>query len=104
MAARTFIVNFKNYPEILGEDSLRLARAAERAGRSAGIDMVVAPPNPMLHTIASSVKIPVFAQRADFGEQGKSTGATIGESLKAAGCAGSILNHSESRIPFEKLG
>ncbi len=57
----------------------------------------------MLHTIASTVKIPVYAQKADLGEQGKSTGATIAESLKAAGCAGSILNHSESRIPLEKL-
>jgi triosephosphate isomerase len=104
VAALTFIVNFKNYPEILGKGSLRLAQAAERSGRSAGIDMVVAPPNPMLHTIASSVKIPVFAQRTDLGEQGKSTGATIAESLKAAGCAGSILNHSESRIPTEELG
>jgi triosephosphate isomerase len=104
MAARTFIINFKNYPEIMGERSLRLARAAERVGRLAGIDMVVAPPNPMLHTIASTVKIPVFAQKADIGEQGKSTGATIAESLKAAGCAGSILNHSESRIPLDKLG
>ncbi|MDA4117452.1 MAG: triose-phosphate isomerase [Thaumarchaeota archaeon] len=104
MPARTLIVNFKNYPEILGDGSLRLAQAAERVGRSAGIDMVVAPPNPMLHTIASTVKIPVFAQKTELGEQGKSTGATIAESLRAAGCAGSILNHSESRVPLERLG
>jgi len=58
----------------------------------------------MLHTIASTVKVPVFAQKVDLGEQGKSTGATIPESIKAAGCAGSLLNHSESRIPLDVLG
>ena len=28
MRPRTFIVNFKNYPEVMGEGSLRLAKAA----------------------------------------------------------------------------
>jgi triosephosphate isomerase len=103
MRSRTFIVNFKNYPEVMGEGSLRLARAAAGLGWELGIDVVVAPPTPMLHTITSTVKIPVFAQRVDLGDQGKSTGATIPESIKAAGCAGSILNHSESRVPLDVL-
>jgi triosephosphate isomerase (TIM) len=104
MAPRTFIVNFKNYPEVLGEGSLRLAKAAAGLNWELGIDVVVAPPTPMLHAVATTVKIPVFAQRVDLGEQGKSTGATIPESIKAAGCAGSLLNHSESRIPLDVLG
>jgi triosephosphate isomerase len=103
MSPRTFIVNFKNYPEVMGEGSLGLAKAAASLGASWGIDMVVSPPTPMLHTVASSVGIPVFAQRAELGEQGKSTGATIPESIKAAGCAGSLLNHSECRIPLDVL-
>jgi triosephosphate isomerase (TIM) len=104
MRARTFIVNFKNYPEVMGEGSLRLAKAAAGLSWEVGIDVVVAPPMPMLHTVASTVKVPVFAQKVDLAEQGKSTGATIPESIKAAGCTGSILNHSESRIPLDVLG
>jgi triosephosphate isomerase len=100
---RTFIVNFKNYPEVMGDGSLRLARAAAKAGSELGIEVVVAPPTPMLHAVVSSIATPVFAQKADSGEQGKSTGATIPESIKAAGCSGSLLNHSESRIPLEHL-
>jgi triosephosphate isomerase (TIM) len=103
MQPKTFIVNFKNYPEVLGEGSLKLARAAAGLSWELGIDVVVAPPTPMLHTIASMVKIPVFAQRTELGEQGKSTGHAIPESIKAAGCAGSLLNHSESRISMEVL-
>jgi triosephosphate isomerase len=104
VASRTFIVNFKNYPEVMGEGSVRLAKAAAGLSWEVGIEVVVAPPTPMLNTVASTVKIPVFAQKADLGEQGKSTGATIPESIKAAGCIGSLLNHSESRIPLNVLG
>jgi triosephosphate isomerase (TIM) len=104
MAPRTFIVNFKNYPEVMGEGSLRLAKAAAGLSWELGIDVVVSPPTPMLHTVASVVKIPVFAQKAELGEQGKSTGAIIPESIKAAGCSGSLLNHSESRIALDVLG
>jgi triosephosphate isomerase (TIM) len=103
MPPRTFIVNFKNYPEVMGEGSIRLAKAAAGLSWEVGIDVVVAPPTPMLYTIASTVKIPVFAQRTELGEQGKSTGHAIPESIKAAGCAGSLLNHSESRIPMDVL-
>jgi triosephosphate isomerase len=103
MRSRTFIVNFKNYPEVMGERSVRLAKAAAGLGHSLGIQVMVAPPTPMLHSIASSVAIPVFAQKAELGEQGQSTGATIPESIKAAGCAGSLLNHSEARIPVHVL-
>ncbi|HVB95956.1 MAG TPA: triose-phosphate isomerase [Nitrososphaerales archaeon] len=103
MPPRTFIVNFKNYPEIMGEGSIRLAKAAAGLSWEVGIDVVVAPPTPMLNTIASTVKIPVFAQRTELGEQGKSTGHSIPESIKAAGCAGSLLNHSESRIPIDVM-
>src|ERR1700691_1370957 len=65
MRPRTFIVNFKNYPEVMGEGSLQLAKAAAGLNWEVGIDVVVAPPTPMLNTIASAVKIPVFAQRTE---------------------------------------
>ncbi|MDG7006321.1 MAG: triose-phosphate isomerase [Nitrososphaerota archaeon] len=104
MLSKTLIVNFKNYPEVMGEGSVRLAKAVASLSWELGIDVVVAPPTPMLHTVASAVRIPVFAQRVDLGEQGKSTGATIPESVKAAGCSGSLLNHSESRVPVEVVG
>jgi len=98
MAPRTLLVNFKNYAEILGEGGVRLAQASARVQRATGVRFIVAPPIPALQAVASAVEIPVFSQRAEAGEQGKSTGAIIPESIKAAGGAGSLLNHSESRI------
>jgi len=98
MARRTLLVNFKNYPEILGEGGIRLAQASAKVQGATGVRFIVAPPIPMLHAVASAVRVPVFSQKAEAGEQGKSTGAVIPESIRAAGGSGSLLNHSESRI------
>jgi triosephosphate isomerase (TIM) len=94
---KTLIINFKNYREVLGEGSVRLSQAAEREAAGAKVRVIVAPPTPMLGLVASKVSIPVYSQTVgpDAGE--KSTGVLIPESVRAAGCQGAILNHSESR-------
>jgi triosephosphate isomerase len=98
-----FIVNFKNYREILGEGGFRLVQAAEKVSDSLGVEIIVAPPVPMLHSVASRARVPVFSQKVDDRDEGKSTGSVIPEALKETGCAGSILNHSESRVPLETV-
>ncbi len=100
---RTLIVNFKNYPAILGPGSVGLARAAESVAREVGVEVIVAPPVSMIGVVASSVKIPVFCQKIENGEVGQSTGALIPEAMKAAGADGTILNHSEARITSREL-
>jgi triosephosphate isomerase (TIM) len=99
-----FIINLKNYPEILGESALRLARAAERVSAAVEVDIIIAPPGPSLASIASSVRIPVFSQSVEDSVEGKSTGRVIPEALRAWGCAGSIINHSESKTTPEVVG
>jgi len=96
---RTLILNFKNYIEVLGAKSVELARAAERVSSVVDIEIVVAPPTPMIGAVASTVNNRVFSQKAELGVVGQSTGALIPESIKAAGAAGCILNHSEARVP-----
>ncbi len=104
MSAPTLIINFKNYGEVLGEKSLELAKYAEKVARSTGVEVIVSPPHPMLHSVAKAVRIGVFSQKLDEGEEGKSTGSLIPESVSRAGCTGSILNHSESRIGLATIG
>jgi triosephosphate isomerase len=94
----TLIINFKNYREILGERAIELAREAERVAGSTKVEIIVAPPLPMIDSVVKAVSIPVFSQRVDEGEEGRSTGAIIPESISEAGCRGSILNHSECRV------
>ena len=94
---RTLIVNFKNYPEVLGEGSVRLAQAVQRASDAAHIEGIVAPPTPMLSLVASRTTARVFSQSVGSKGGDKTTGEILPEAVKAAGASGTILNHSESR-------
>ena len=101
---RTLVINFKNYSEVLGEGSLKLAAAAARAASRCDHEIVVAPPAFMLGEVAMKVEIPVFSQSLS-GEAGeKTTGACLPEAVRSAGGSGSLLNHSEARKPAAELG
>ena len=98
-----FVINFKNYPEISGKKSVMLARAAESVARSSKAKIVVAPPQASLAMVASQVSIPVFAQHLDFSQTGSTTGFMVPEVVKMYGISGSLINHSEHRIPFVEI-
>ena len=99
-----FVINFKNYPEISGKKSVMLAEAAERVARSSKAMIVVAPPQASLAMVASKVSIPVFAQHLDLSQTGSTTGFMVPEVVKMYGISGSLINHSEHRIPFVEIG
>lgn len=100
---RTLIVNFKNYPEVLGEGSVRLGTAIKKVAESVDVEAIAAPPAPMLALVAAKAKVKVYSQGVG-GESGdKTTGAILPEAVKGAGAAGTILNHSESRMALAGL-
>jgi len=100
---RTLIVNFKNYPEVLGEGSVRLALAVKRVADSVDIEAIVAPPTPMLALVASKARVQVYSQSVGSRSGDKTTGTILPEAVRAAGASGTILNHSESRLPPGEL-
>ena len=100
---RTLVVNFKNYPEILGVGSIRLAQAVQRASDVVGIEAIVAPPTPMIALVASKTGAQVYSQTVGSKSGDKTTGEILPEAVKAAGGRGTILNHSESRRPLTEL-
>lgn len=100
---RTLLVNFKNYPQVMGQGSVRLALAAERAAKGTEVETIVAPPAPMLGLVASKTKVRVYSQSVGAESGDKTTGAMIPDAVKAAGASGTILNHSESRRPAAEL-
>jgi triosephosphate isomerase len=95
---RTLIINLKNYQEILGDQAFELARAAQKVAEVRPVEMVVAPPHPLLGLMAARTRLPVFGQSVTSSAVGATTGAVVPEALKAAGCAGTLLNHSESPL------
>jgi triosephosphate isomerase len=100
---KTLIVNFKNYVEVLGDGSVRLALAVERASDELGVEGIVAPPTPMLSLVCSRTRVQVYSQSVGSDSGDKTTGGILPEAVKAAGAAGTILNHSESRRPPAEL-
>ena len=94
---RTLLVNFKNYPEVLGDGSVRLALAIERVAETVGVEAIAAPPTPMISLVASRTRVQVYSQSVAGASGEKTTGAILPEAVRAAGAAGTILNHSESR-------
>ncbi len=98
-----FIINFKNYREAAGRKSLQLAQAAESIARRATVKIVVAPPQASLALVASRVRIPVFAQHLDDSKAGSTTGFMTPEIVRSYGVSGSLINHSEHRLPHARI-
>ncbi len=96
-------LNFKAYNESLGENGRRLAQFAERVSAETGVRIIVAPQFVDLWNITNSMKVEVFAQHTDSNEPGAFTGTNTAEAIKAAGATGSLVNHSERRLPKKEI-
>ncbi len=97
------IVNFKTYPQSVGERAVELAKAIAEVAEEEGISVAVAPQNLDLYRVASQVDIPVLAQHVDSIAPGARTGWLLAETVKATGAIGSLINHSEHQIQSEEI-
>jgi triosephosphate isomerase (TIM) len=99
----TIVVNFKVYAESLGKRGWALAAVCAKVADDTGASIVVAPPLTDLAHIAKIVDLPVFGQHADAVDAGPHTGWAPPEALLEAGAAGTLLNHSERKIPRKNV-
>ena len=97
------VLNFKTYLESTGLQALRLAKICEDISRDYSVQMVVVPQVADIQAISKAVKIPVYAQHVDGVGYGGFTGHVTAASLKAAGAAGSLINHSERRLKLAEI-
>lgn len=97
------IVNFKTYPQSVGERAVELAKTIAEVAKEKGISVAVAPQNLDLYRVASQVDIPVLAQHVDSIAPGAHTGWLLAETVKATGAVGSLINHSEHQIQSEEI-
>ncbi len=100
---RPLIINFKNYEEASGADTVKLAKAAEKVAKRLKVEIVLAPPQPALAMITKSVRIPVICQHTDSESDGATTGYFVPEVAKSYGAVGSLVNHSEHRIEMKAI-
>ncbi len=97
-----FIINFKNYDEISGLRAAKLVKIAEKISKKYKVRIAVAPPQHALSEIAKYF-IPVLAQHLDNANVGSTTGFTLPEIIKKSKVQGSLINHSEHRIPEKQI-
>ncbi len=97
------LLNLKVYEEFIGNKAVKLAMIAEKVAKQTGVKIIVIPGLLELERVARAVKIDVYAQHVDEKDYGKNTGSILIESAKQAGVKGAIINHSENRIPMEKI-
>jgi len=97
------VLNFKTYRESTGLEAVRLARICEEVSRDHSLEIVAVPQVADISSVAGAVKIPVFSQHVDGVGYGGFTGHITAASLKAAGAAGSLINHSEHRLGLAEI-
>jgi len=97
-----FIINCKNYEQIAGSKIKKLAKSAEKISKRYHVKIAIAPPLHLLSEI-SNFSIPILAQHVDNAKLGSTTGYVIPELLKNSKMDGSLINHSEHRIPSKDI-
>ncbi len=88
------VINFKNYKT--GISALELAKQVEKYIPKA----IICPSTIDIETISQKTKLKVFAQNIDYAEGKRATGFLLPETVKEHGGKGTLLNHSEHKVPF----
>jgi len=98
------IINFKTYEEATGVRAVGLARICGRVATKYKRQIIISPQSTDIYRIAreASPLTPIFAQHIDEGI-GKFTGSISPLAIKEAGGVGTLLNHSERRLPISEL-
>ncbi len=109
MGARTelgsplFLLNLKAYPRSIGTGAREMGRTLAQFSKMTGVSVAIAPTPPLVGLLASELTIPVLAQHADPFEAGARTGHVPPAAVRASGAVGSLVNHSEHRLPRDAI-
>jgi len=98
------LINFKTYPQAIGPNARKLTHKLEEVARDfAGVPIGFAPPSLELAEVAAHSRSPIWAQHTDPAGEGQFTGYLSPADARAAGAAGTFLNHSEHPLDPETV-
>lgn len=95
------VLNLKTYEASI-DKALLFTDIASEVVAETGMRIVVCPPMLSLKDAAERFS-DVFAQHVDAKKPGAHTGSVPAEMLKAFHVKGSLINHSERRVPFDTI-
>jgi triosephosphate isomerase (TIM) len=96
------VVNFKTYLQATGEKAVALSQVCVNVSKSTGVRIVVCPQLGDIRA-CKETGIECFAQHTDAVEPDRHTGYVTIEEVLATGATGTLLNHSEHRIPVDGI-
>ncbi len=95
---RMIFVNFKTYQKGTGEKALQLVRVCQEVAQETGVTII-----PVVQVVDlcrfSCQGFEVWVQHVDDVAYGAHTGQILPEAVMAAGAKGTLLNHSENKLP-----
>lgn len=97
------LVNLKTYKEATGDKAVKMAAIAEEVSKRTGVCVAVSPQTVDLRQVIGATGVPVFAQHVDPVGYGKYTGHLLPEAVAEAGCAGTLISHSERRLELAAI-
>jgi len=96
------VINLKNYNEISGDKTLKIAEEAKKVFLSNHKEIIIAPPASSI-MVLSETNLPIISQHVDDAPLGATTGFSIPEIVKSHGAVGSIINHSEHKTGHTQI-
>jgi len=97
------IINMKTYSESLGTKGIVLARKLEKTVLELDGNVYLCPQYTDLRNFSNISNLPTLSQGINSYPPGAYTGHVTAESIKDAGCSGTLLNHSENPISNEEI-
>ena len=92
-------INFKTYPQGMGMEAVKLAKICQELGKEKKIIIIPVVQTADIYQIRKEARISPWVQHIDWQEPGQHTGWINLEAVVKAGARGTLLNHSEHRIP-----
>jgi len=98
----TIMINFKTYDQASGYDAEEIVKICDEVIKKTGKSISCCPQAADIYRCAQ-YNVPILAQHEDTELPGGHTGKITIKSIKENGCDGSLINHSENRISYEKI-
>ena len=96
-------VNFKTYEQGAGEKALKLVQICQEVEKVTSIKIIPVVQTADVFRIVSKIDFSVWVQHVDDIEYGPNTGQILPEAVLAAGAQGTLLSHSENKLPVEVI-
>ncbi len=99
---RMIFVNFKTYQQGTGEEAVKLAKVCQLVNEKTSVIVISVVQVADVFRLTSQ-GFEVWAQHVDDIDFGPNTGQILPQAVAAAGAKGTLLNHSENKLPVEVI-